>query len=98
MPDGYDTVINDKSTNLSGGQKQRIAIARAIIKNSKIILFDEPTSALDKENTEYIKELIDELAIDKTVIVVSHDIELIKDFDDIIYIKDGIIKKQGSDK
>lgn len=93
MPDGYDTVINDKSTNLSGGQKQRIAIARAIIKNSKIILFDEPTSALDKENTEYIKELIDELAIDKTVIVVSHDMKLISDFDDIIYIKDGVIKK-----
>lgn len=93
MPDGYDTVINDKSTNLSGGQKQRIAIARAIIKNSKIILFDEPTSALDKENTEYIKELIDELAIDKTVIVVSHDMKLISDFDDIIYVKDGLIKK-----
>ena len=95
MPDGYDTIINDKSTNLSGGQKQRIAIARAIIKNSKIILFDEPTSALDKENTEYIKDLIDELSVDKTVIVVSHDMKLIKDFDDIIYIKDGIIEKQG---
>lgn len=93
MPNGYDTIINDKSTNLSGGQKQRIAIARAIIKNTKIILFDEPTSALDKENTKYIKELIDELAIDKTVIVVSHDMNLIKDFDDIIYIKDGVIKK-----
>ncbi len=97
MPDGYDTIINDKSTNLSGGQKQRIAIARAIIKNSKIILFDEPTSALDKENTEYIKDLIDELSVDKTVIVVSHDMKLIKDFDDIIYIKDGIIEKQGSE-
>ena len=93
MPNDYDTIINDKSTNLSGGQKQRIAIARAIIKNTKIILFDEPTSALDKENTKYIKELIDELAIDKTVIVVSHDMDLIKDFDDIIYIKDGVIKK-----
>ena len=93
MPNGYDTIINDKSTNLSGGQKQRIAIARAIIKNTKIILFDEPTSALDKENTKYIKELIDELAIDKTVVVVSHDMNLIKDFDDIIYIKDGVIKK-----
>ena len=97
MPNGYDTIINDKSTNLSGGQKQRIAIARAIIKNSKIILFDEPTSALDKENTQYIKELIDELAKDKTVIVVSHDMKLIADFDDIIYIDDGIIKQEGSD-
>ena len=93
MPNGYDTIINDKSTNLSGGQKQRIAIARAIIKNAKIILFDEPTSALDKENTKYIKELIDELAKEKTVIVISHDMKLIKDFDDIIYIKDGEIKK-----
>lgn len=93
MPDGYDTVINDKSTNLSGGQKQRIAIARAIIKNSKIILFDEPTSALDQENTEYIKKLIDELAVDKNVIVISHDLKFIHDFDDIIYIEDGIIKQ-----
>ena len=93
MPEGYDTVINDKSTNLSGGQKQRIAIARAIMKKSKIILFDEPTSALDRENTEYIKQLIDNLAKDKTVIVVSHDMKLIKDFDDIIYINDGIIEK-----
>ncbi len=97
MPNGYNTVINDKSTNLSGGQKQRIAIARAIIKNSKIILFDEPTSALDKENTGYIKGLIDELSINKTVIVVSHDMKLIEDFDDIIYIEDGKIKEQGSD-
>ena len=93
LPDGYDTIINDKSTNLSGGQKQRIAIARAIIKNSKIILFDEPTSALDRENTEYIKSLLNELAINKTIIVISHDMKLIKDFDDIIYISDGIIQK-----
>lgn len=92
MPNGYDTIINDKSTNLSGGQKQRIVIARAILKNAKIILFDEPTSALDKENTEYIKELINELAVDKTIIVVSHDMELIKNFDDIIHIKDGMIQ------
>ena len=91
MPNGYETIINDKSTNLSGGQKQRIAIARAIVKNSKIIILDEPTSALDKENTEYIKKLIEELSIDKTVIVISHDMKLIKDFDNIIYIKDGII-------
>ena len=95
MPDGYDAVINDKSSNLSGGQKQRIAIARAIIKNAKIILFDEPTSALDRENTEYIKELINELAVNKTVIVVSHDMKLIKDFDDIIYVKDGTIRKEN---
>ena len=92
MPEGYNTIINDKSTNLSGGQKQRIAIARAIIKKSKIILFDEPTSALDKENVKYIKELINELAKDKTIIVVSHDMQLIKDFDEIIYINNGIIK------
>ena len=98
MPNGYDTMINDKSTNLSGGQKQRIAIARAIIKNSKIILFDEPTSALDKENTGYIKELINELAKEKTVIVVSHDMELIDDFDDVIYIKDGVINKEKTIK
>ena len=52
---------------------------------------------IDKENTEYIKDLIDELSVDKTVIVVSHDMKLIKDFDDIIYIKDGIIEKQGSE-
>ena len=93
MPEGYNTIINDKSTNLSGGQKQRIAIARAIVKKSKIILFDEPTSALDKENTEYIKELLDELATNKTIIVISHDMELIKNFDEIIHINNGKVQK-----
>ena len=81
LPKKYDTLIGEGGVNLSGGQKQRLAIARTLLKESKIILFDEATSALDNESQEYIKESIDELSKDHTVIMVAHRLSTIIDAD-----------------
>ena len=88
LPKKYDTIIGEGGINLSGGQKQRLAIARTLMRNTKIILFDEATSALDNESQEYIKNTIDELAKEHTVIIVAHRLSTIMDAD-IIHIVDG---------
>ena len=92
---GYDTLLGEGGVNLSGGQKQRIAIARALIKQSKIILFDEATSALDNISQDYIKKTIDELAKDHTVIIVAHRLSTIDDADIINVINNGKIIASG---
>lgn len=88
LPNKYDTMIGEGGINLSGGQKQRLAIARALLKNSKIILFDEATSALDNENQSKIKQAIDNLVKDHTIIIVAHRLSTIIDAD-VIYLIDG---------
>lgn len=95
LPKKYDTLIGEGGVNLSGGQKQRLAIARTLLKESKIILFDEATSALDNESQEYIKESIDELSKDHTVIMVAHRLSTIIDADIIYVIKDGKVYAKG---
>lgn len=86
---GFNTIVGIEGKNLSGGQIQRIAIARALLKKSKIIIFDEPTSNLDAINRKKILELINSLS-DYTVIVVSHDTELIEKISNVIIINSGI--------
>ena len=88
LPNKYDTMIGEGGINLSGGQKQRLAIARALLKNSKIILLDEATSALDNENQAKIKKAIDNLVETHTIIMVAHRLSTIIDAD-IIYLIDG---------
>jgi len=95
---GYDTLIGEGGVNLSGGQKQRLAIARTLMKNSKIILFDEATSALDNESQEHIKNTINELAIDHTIIIIAHRLSTIKDADKIYLIDSGKVIASGSHK
>jgi len=95
---GYDTLIGEGGVNLSGGQKQRLAIARTLMKNSKIILFDEATSALDNESQEHIKNTINELAIDHTIIIIAHRLSTIKDADKIYLIDNGKVIASGSHK
>lgn len=91
MPDGYDTVLEEKGSNLSGGQRQRLSIARAILKDAPILLLDEPTSALDKDTEQYINETIAELAKNRTVITVAHRLSTIEDYDEIIVMENGRI-------
>lgn len=96
LPNKYNEVIEENTNNLSVGQKQRIAIARAILKNTPIILFDEVTSALDKNSKKAIEKTINKLSEEKTVIVIVHTLDSIKDYDNIIVLKDGKVTEQGS--
>lgn len=86
MEDGYDTLVGENGVILSGGQKQRIAIARTLIKKSKIILLDEATSSLDNSNQDKIKNVIKELSKDHTVIIVAHRLSTIVDSDNIFVV------------
>lgn len=98
LPKKYDTMIGEGGINLSGGQKQRLAIARALLKDSKIILFDEATSALDNENQAKIKKAIDNLVKDHTIIIVAHRLSTIIDADIIYLIDDGQVVDEGTHK
>lgn len=96
LPNKYDTLLGEGGVNLSGGQKQRIAIARALIKQSKIILFDEATSALDNNSQDHIKRTIDELSKDHTVVIVAHRLTTIDDSDIINVINEGRVVATGT--
>ena len=96
LPNKYDEIIVENNNNISVGQKQRLAIARAILKNTPIILFDEVTSSLDKKSKKEIDKVIQKLSEIKTVIVIAHTLDTIENFDNIIVIKKGKIMEQGS--
>ncbi len=98
LPKKYDTILGEGGVNLSGGQKQRLSIARALAKKSKIILFDEATSALDNESQTYIKNVIDDLVKDHTVLIIAHRLSTIKDADVIYVIDNGKVSDIGSHK
>ena len=87
LPKKYNTILGEGGVNLSGGQKQRLAIARTLSKKSKVILFDEATSALDNESQTYIKQAMDSLVKDHTIIIVAHRLSTIMDAD-VIYVVD----------
>ena len=96
LPKKYKTIIGEGGINLSGGQKQRLAMARTLLKNSKVILFDEATSALDNESQEYIKRTIDDLVDTHTIIIVAHRLSTIMDADIIYLIDDGKVLASGN--
>ena len=89
LPMGYDTVIGENGVRLSGGQKQRISIARAILKQSPIILLDEATSSLDAESEEIVQNAINNLTKNKTTLVIAHRLSTIHNADNIFVMKDG---------
>ncbi|HGS9602694.1 TPA: ABC transporter ATP-binding protein [Clostridioides difficile] len=96
LPNGYDTVIGEGGSTLSGGEKQRISIARAILKDSPIIILDEATSSVDPENEKALLTAIEELTRDKTLISIAHRLSTVKNADQIIVIDQGKIIQQGT--
>lgn len=96
MPDGPETILDERGGNLSGGQRQRLALARAIVKDAEIYLFDEPTSALDSETEQFIVKSVEGLSAEKTIITVAHRLSTIKDYDRIYVVDEGRIVEQGS--
>jgi ATP-binding cassette, subfamily B, bacterial len=96
MPEGYDTMVGERGVTLSGGQRQRIAIARAIIRNSPILILDEPTSGLDTSSEKLVLEALGRLTAGKTVIVITHHLETIIKADVIFTLKDGRIVERGA--
>ena len=93
---GYDTVLGERGITLSGGQKQRVSIARAIIKNPKLLLLDDCLSAVDTETEERILKNLAKVSKDKTTIIVSHRISSAKNADKIIVLDEGKVIQQGT--
>ncbi|MDD3746529.1 MAG: ABC transporter ATP-binding protein [Anaerostipes sp.] len=97
MSQGYDTEIGENGNRLSGGERQRLSVARALVKNSPIILLDEATASLDIENELLVKQAISNLLqTDKTVIMVAHTLPIVRQADQILVVQDGCIKEHGT--
>ena len=94
LPDKLEARLGENGVKLSGGQKQRIAIARALLKNAKVIVFDEATSSLDNENQAKIKSVIKSLSTNHTIVMVAHRLSTVVDSDNIIFIKNGQVFAQ----
>ena len=96
MPKGIDTQIGERGASLSGGQRQRLAIARAIIRNPKILILDEATAALDAESESLIQDAISKLRKNRTTFIVAHRLSTVRDADRIAVLEDGKIVEIGT--
>ena len=96
LPDGYDTVLGERATTLSGGQRQRLAIARAFIRDAPILVLDEPTTGLDAESAALVAEALQDLARDRSTLIVSHDLNVIRGVDRVLVISAGRVLEEGS--
>lgn len=96
LPAGYDTVIGERGTRLSGGQRQRIAIARAILKDSPILILDEATSELDSESEMYVQKALSNLMAGRTTFVIAHRLGTVRKADKILVLEDGRIRESGT--
>lgn len=95
LPQGYQTMIGEGGASLSGGEKQRISIARAMLKDAPVIIFDEATANIDPENEDKLKEAIESLTKDKTVIMIAHRLKTIRNADKILVLNQGNIVERG---
>ena len=96
LPEGYDTVIGEGGGTLSGGEKQRISIARAMLKNTPIIILDEATSSVDPENEDELQRAIEALTHDKTIIMIAHRLKTVRSADQILVLNNAHIVQSGT--
>jgi ABC-type multidrug transport system fused ATPase/permease subunit len=96
MPDGYDTVLNERASNLSGGQRQRLAIARAFIRDTPILILDEPTTGLDAESTGLVLNALRTLMRGKATIIISHDLNLVRWANRVLVLRAGRVVQRGT--
>lgn len=96
LPEGYRTMIGENGSALSGGERQRISIARALLKDSPVILLDEATASLDAENETHIQRAISRLVKGKTVLIIAHRMRTVEGADKLVLLKDGKVAEQGS--
>ncbi len=96
MPNGYNTLIGERGIKLSGGQKQRISIARAVLKNSRILILDEATSAVDTETELLIQQALDRLIVGRTTIIIAHRLSTVRNADQIVVLEGCTITEKGT--
>ncbi len=96
FPDGFKTIVGERGIQLSGGQRQRIAIARAILKDPKVLILDEATSALDSESETYVQKALENLMVNRTSIVIAHRLSTVRMADKIIVLNEGTIVEVGN--
>ena len=96
LPEGYQTMIGENGSMLSGGERQRISIARALLKDSPVILLDEATASLDAENETQIQKAISRLVKGKTVLIIAHRMRTVKGADKLVLLKEGKVAEQGA--
>ena len=96
LPEGYQTMIGENGSALSGGERQRISIARALLKDSPVILLDEATASLDAENETHIQRAISRLVKGKTVLIIAHRMRTVEGADKLVLLKDGKVAEQGN--
>ena len=96
LPQGYDTLVGDRGVQLSGGQRQRLAIARAILKDPKLLILDEATSALDSENEQLVQQALQVLMKDRTTMIIAHRLSTVQHADQVLVLQEGRICQQGT--
>jgi ABC-type multidrug transport system fused ATPase/permease subunit len=95
FPEGFETLVGERGVKLSGGQRQRIAIARALLKDPKILVLDEATSSLDAESESLVQQALDELMKNRTTIIIAHRLSTIRKVDKIFVLSEGEIVEEG---